>query len=122
MRGHCENARTVAGFLAAHPAIEAVHYPGLPSHPGHDIAARQMNDFGGMMAVRLHGGRDAALRFAGRLRVFTNATSLGGPESLVEHRASVEGANPLSPPDLLRMSIGLEHADDLIDDLRDALR
>jgi cystathionine gamma-synthase len=80
-----------------------------------------MRDFGGMLSLRLRGGRESALRFASRLRLFTNATSLGGPESLVEHRASVEGPHPVSPPELLRMSIGLEHADDLIDDLREAL-
>ena len=119
MAMHCANARRVAQFLATQPGIDVL-YPGLPSHPQHALAARQMRDFGGMMSVRL-GSREAALRFAGRLRLFTNATSLGGPESLVEHRASVEGANPLSPPDLLRLSIGLEHADDLVDDLRQAL-
>jgi cystathionine gamma-synthase len=121
MRGHCENARTVAGFLAAHPAIEAVHYPGLPSHPGHDIAARQMNDFGGMMSIQVRGGEQAALDLTNRLQLFTRATSLGGPESLIEHRASVEGPTTISPRNLLRMSIGLEHADDLIEDLDQAL-
>ena len=96
-------------------------YPGLTTHPQRAIAARQMRDFGGMLSIRARGGREAALRIASRLKLFTNATSLGGPESLVEHRASVEGAHPASPPDLLRISIGLEHADDLIDDLREAL-
>lgn len=121
MAMHCANARRVAEFLAAHPAIERVNWPGLPSHPGHAIAARQMRDFGGMMSLQLRGGRNAALAMAGKLRVFTNATSLGGCESLVEHRASVEGPNPRSPQNLLRMSVGLEHADDLIEDLRQAL-
>ncbi len=121
MAMHCANARRVAEFLAAHPAIERVNWPGLPSHAGHAVAALQMRDFGGMMSIQLRGGRDAALAMAGRLRVFTNATSLGGCESLVEHRASVEGPHPRSPQNLLRMSVGLEHVDDLIEDLRQAL-
>lgn len=121
MAMHCANARAVADFLVAHPAIERVNWPGLPSHPGHAVAARQMRDFGGMMSIQLRGGRDAALAMAGKLRVFTNATSLGGCESLVEHRASVEGPHPRSPQNLLRMSVGLEHVDDLIEDLRQAL-
>ncbi|MBX3710715.1 MAG: PLP-dependent transferase [Lysobacter sp.] len=121
MAMHCANARAVAGFLAAHPAIERVNYPGLASHAGHAVAAKQMRDFGGMLSIELRGGREAALAMAGKLRVFTNATSLGGCESLVEHRASVEGPNPRSPQNLLRMSVGLEHVDDLIEDLRQAL-
>jgi cystathionine gamma-synthase len=118
---HCANARKVAEFLAGHPAIEAVHYPGLPSHPNHSVAARQMRDFGGMLSIRVRGGREAALRMAGRLQLFVNATSLGGCESLIEHRASVEGKTPQSPENLLRISVGLEHADDLIEDLQQAL-
>ena len=121
MAMHCANARKVAEFLAAHPAIERVNWPGLPSHPGHAVAARQMQDFGAMLSIEVRGGREATLAMAGRLRVFTNATSLGGCESLIEHRASVEGANPQSPQNLLRISVGLEHADDLIDDLQQAL-
>ncbi|WP_256645545.1 trans-sulfuration enzyme family protein [Thermomonas paludicola] len=121
MTMHCSNARKVAGFLASHPAVERVNWPGLPTHPGHAIAARQMRDFGAMMSIELQGGRDAALAMAGRLRVFTNATSLGGCESLIEHRASVEGPNPRSPQNLLRVSVGLEDADDLIADLAQAL-
>jgi len=118
---HCANARKVADFLAAHPAVEGVNYPGLPSHPQHAVAARQMRDFGGMLSVEVRGGREAALAMAGRLRLFTNATSLGGCESLVEHRASVEGPQPFSPQNLLRLSVGLEHADDLLADLDQAL-
>lgn len=118
---HCANAQRVAAFLAEHPAIERVNFPGLPSHPGHDIAARQMSGFGAMLSVELAGGREAALAVAGRLRLFHNATSLGGCESLVEHRVSVEGRHPTSPQNLLRLSIGLEHADDLVADLRQAL-
>ena len=121
MAMHCVNARAVAGYLETHPAIERVNYPGLASHPGHAVAARQMSEFGGMLSIELHGGRSAAITMAGRLKVFTNATSLGGCESLVEHRASVEGAEPTSPANLLRLSIGLEHPDDLIADLDQAL-
>ncbi|MGH8213635.1 MAG: trans-sulfuration enzyme family protein [Rhodanobacteraceae bacterium] len=125
IRVHCANAMRVAEFLANDPAIEAVHFPGLSSHPGHALAKKQMRGredmFGGMLSVQLRGGREAALRVAGRLELFTNATSLGGCESLVEHRASVEGAHPSSPQNLLRLSIGLEAAEDLIADLQQAL-
>ena len=121
MAWHCRNAGLLAAFLADHPAVEVVHYPGLASHPGHDIAKRQMRDFGGMLSFRLKGGRNAALAVAGRLKLITNATSLGGPESLIEHRASVEGPNPFSPQNLLRFSVGLENVEDLIDDLGQAL-
>lgn len=119
---HCANARRIAEFLEAQPRVERVNYPGLASHPGHALAARQMRDFGGMLSLQLRGGRDAALAVAGRLQLFTNATSLGGCESLVEHRASVEGAHTLTPQNLLRLSVGLEHVDDLIADLQHALQ
>ncbi|MDN5782922.1 MAG: aminotransferase class I/II-fold pyridoxal phosphate-dependent enzyme [Luteimonas sp.] len=122
MAMHCANARRVAEFLAAQPQVLQVNYPGLATHPGHGIAAKQMRDFGGMLSVQLRGGRGAALATAGALRLFTNATSLGGCESLIEHRASVEGDNPTSPQDLLRISVGLEHPDDLVADLEQALR
>ncbi len=121
MAMHCANARAIAEFLASRPEIERVNYPGLASHPGHTVAVKQMRDFGGMMSIELRGGREAALAMASRVRIFTNATSLGGCESLIEHRASVEGPNPRSPQNLLRMSVGLEHVDDLIEDLRQAL-
>ena len=121
MAWHCANARKIAEFLATHPAIERVNYPGLATHNGHAIAAGQMSDFGAMLSIELRGGRDATLAMAGKLRLFTNATSLGGCESLVEHRASVEGPDPVSPQNLLRISVGLEHADDLIADLAQAL-
>jgi cystathionine gamma-synthase len=121
MAWHCRNARAVAEFLAAHSRVEVVHWPGLPSHPNHAVAARQMRDFGGMLSLRIRGGRDAALSVAAKVKMFTNATSLGGCESLIEHRASIEGANPVSPQNLLRLSVGLEHADDLIADLAQAL-
>ena len=121
MAMHCANARKVVDFLASHPAVERVNYPGLASHPGHATASRQMRDFGGMLSIELRGGREAALAVAGKLRLFTNATSLGGCESLVEHRASVEGANPRSPQNLLRLSVGLEDGGDLVADLAQAL-
>jgi len=121
MERHAANAMAVASALAGRPEVAAVHYPGLPSHPGHEIARRQMRAFGGMVSFRLAGGREHAQRVAGRLRLFVNATSLGGTESLIEHRASVEGAHSTAPPDLLRASIGLEHPDDLIADLMQAL-
>ena len=121
MRAHCDNAGRVAKFLSTHPKVDAVHYPGLPSHPGHDIARRQMNDFGGMLSVQIRGGQEAALELTRRLTLFTRATSLGGTESLIEHRASVEGPLTLAPENLLRVSVGLEHPDDLIEDLEKAL-
>ena len=121
MAMHCANARVLAEFLVAHPAVARVNWPGLPAHPGHDVAAAQMKDFGAMLSVQLRGGREAALAAAGKLQLFTNATSLGGCESLVEHRASVEGPKPVSPQDLLRVSVGLEHPDDLVADWAQAL-
>lgn len=122
MRAHCENAFKVATFLSQHPAIAAVHYPGLPHHPGHAIAAQQMQGFGGMLSAQVLGGREQAFAVAAQVKLFTRATSLGGVESLIEHRASIEGANSLTPDNLLRLSIGLEHADDLIEDLAQALQ
>ncbi|MEP6572276.1 MAG: PLP-dependent aspartate aminotransferase family protein [Gemmatimonadota bacterium] len=121
MRGHCENAARIAAFLATHPRVAAVHYPGLPSHPGHEVARRQMSGFGGMLSIQVKGGRDAAMAVTGRVRLFTCATSLGATESLIEHRASVETPGSGTPEDLLRLSIGLEHPDDLIEDLTQAL-
>ncbi|MGE5176350.1 MAG: trans-sulfuration enzyme family protein [Hyphomicrobiales bacterium] len=121
MERHAASALAVARALESHPRVAAVLYPGLPSHPGHAIAKRQMSAFGGMLSLRVEGGRDAALRAASRVRLFRNATSLGGVESLVEHRASIEGPDTATPGDLLRLSIGLEHPDDLIADLTNAL-
>ena len=122
IRAHQENAAAVAGFLSAHPAVEAVHYPGLPTDPGHAIAAGQMSGFGGMVSMQVRGGAEAALGVVRRVQLFTRATSLGGPESLIEHRASVEGPESRTPPGLLRLSIGLEHPADLVEDLDQALR
>jgi len=121
MRAHSENAAKVAEFLASHKKVERVHYPGLKSHPRHEIAARQMSMFGGMLSFEVKGGRDAAMKVSTSTKIFTRATSLGGVESLVEHRASIEGPVTTSPEGLLRLSIGLENADDLIDDLNQAL-
>jgi len=122
MRGHVENAARVASFLASHPAVERVHYPGLPDDPGHAVASRQMAGYGGMVSVEVRGGAPAALVVVRQVKLFTPATSLGGTESLIEHRASVEGPESRTPPGLLRLSIGLEHAEDLVADLDQALR
>jgi len=122
MRGHTEHAQAVARFLAQHPAVASVHYPGLPEHPGHAVAARQMALFGGMLSIQTHGGAESALAVAAHTHIFTRATSLGGVESLIEHRASIEGPESRTPQNLLRLSIGLEHPDDLIEDLDQALQ
>ena len=98
-----------------------MHYPGLETHPGHAVAKRQMSAFGGMISFRVRAGRDAAIRAVGRAKLFTRATSLGGVESLIEHRATSEGPASRTSPDLIRLSIGLEHPDDLIEDLKSAL-
>jgi cystathionine gamma-synthase len=122
VRRQSASALAIARALEGHPAIAAVLYPGLPSHPAHAVAARQMRDgFGGMLAIRVAGGAPNALAVAGRLRLFTRATSLGGVESLVEHRASVEPPESPVPRDLLRLSIGLEDPGELLDDLLAAL-
>jgi len=126
MRAHCANARRVAEWLHEHPRVCTVHYPGLQEHPGHAIARRQMSDFGGMLSFQvcpdtLHSGQEVAQAVAGRTQIFTQATSLGGVESLIEHRFTIEGPNSKTPPNLLRLSVGLEHPDDLIADLAEAL-
>lgn len=122
MQAHSQNAQRIAEFLAQHPAIHQVLYPGLPSHPGHDIAVRQMRGgFGGLLSIRVRGGAAAAIQVAAQVGLFTRATSFGGAQSLIEHRATVEGPTSNTPDDLLRLSIGLEHADDLIEDLAQAL-
>jgi len=121
MRAHSENAMKIAEFLAQHRKVARVHYPGLPSHPGHDIAAKQMSMFGGMLSFEVKDGSDAAMSAAAKTKIFIRATSLGGVESLIEHRASIEGPGTTSPEGLLRLSIGLENADDLMGDLDQAL-
>jgi cystathionine gamma-synthase len=121
MRAHSENAMKVADFLSRHRKVARVHYPGLRTQPGHEIAAKQMSMFGGMLSFEVNDGRDAAMSVAAKTKIFTRATSLGGVESLIEHRASIEGPGTTSPEGLLRLSIGLENADDLIEDLDQAL-
>lgn len=121
VRAQCATAKQVASWLMGHPRVEVVRYPGLPTHPQHAIAQKQMSDFGAMLSFDVKGGAAAALVVAAKIKVFIRATSLGGFESLMEHRASVEGPASRTPPGLLRCSIGLEHADDLIEDLRQAL-
>jgi cystathionine gamma-synthase len=118
----CANAMAIAERFERHPKLSHVLYPGLASHPGHAIAARQMRGgFGGMMSLRVRAGEDAAKAFTARLRVFKRATSLGSVESLAEHRASVEGPGTMCPADLVRLSIGVEHVDDLAGDIAQAL-
>jgi cystathionine gamma-synthase len=127
MQRHSDNAALVAEFLENHPAIETVLYPGLPSHPGHVIAAKQMTAFGGMVSVRLRGGIDAARELCSRTEVFILAESLGGVESLIEHpgamtHASTAGSQLEVPADLVRLSVGIEDVADLLADLEQALR
>ena len=121
MRAHSGNAMKIAEFLARHPKVKRVHYPGLQSHPGHKIAAAEMSMFGGMLSLEVKDGYGAAMSVPSKTKVFIRATSLGGVESLIEHRASIEGPATTSPEGLLRLSIGLENADDLIADLDQAL-
>ena len=126
MDRHSQNAARVAGALATHPAVTAVLYPGLPSHPGHEVAAKQMRGFGGMVSFRVRGGEEAAVAVCGRTRLFTLGESLGGVESLIEHPARMTHASaagsPLEvPADLIRLSVGIEDCDDLINDLRQAI-
>jgi len=121
MQAHCANAQKVAEFLAQHAKVSVVHYPGLPGNRFHALAKRQMSGFGGMLSFEVKGGKIAAMALAAHVEIFTRATSLGGVESLIEHRASIEGPTSKTPQGLLRVSVGLEHADDLIDDLASAL-
>ena len=122
VRAQSASAAALASFLETHPCVERVHYPGLSSHAGHAVAARQMRGFGGMLSVQAGKNREQSLAVAGRLKLFTQATSLGGTESLIEHRASVEGPETRAPENLLRVSVGLEHIDDLKEDFDQALR
>jgi cystathionine gamma-synthase len=118
----CTNAQAIAERFHGHRKLSHVLYPGLKAHPGHDVAAKQMQGgFGGMMSLRLKDGEEAAKAFTAKLRVFKRATSLGSVESLAEHRASVEGPGTQCPTDLVRLSIGIEHIDDLIGDIEEAL-
>jgi cystathionine gamma-synthase len=126
MDRHCENARRVADMLAAHPKVAEVFYPGLASHPGHEVAAKQMRGFGGIVSFRSAGGQAEAVALCGRTRLFTLGESLGGVESLIEHpgrmtHASAAGSALEVPPDLVRLSVGIETCEDLLEDLRSAL-
>jgi len=121
VRAQSDTALKLAHWLERHPGVEKVLHPGLESHPQHALAKRQMSGFGAMLSFCLRGGEATALRTAGRVKLFTRATSLGGVESLIEHRASVEGPMSRTPKNLLRISTGLEHPDDLIADLEQAL-
>ncbi len=126
MDRHCRNAERIVEFLSSHPAVGQVHYPGLPGHPGHDVAARQMRSFGGMVSFTLRGGEETAVKVCGLVSVFTLGESLGGVESLIEHpgrmtHLSVAGSPLEVPGDLIRLSVGIEDIDDLLDDLAQAL-
>ena len=122
VRAQCANALEIAEYLRGHARIERVLYPGLADDPGHAVAARQMRGYGAVVSVCVRGGAAEALAVAARTRIFIRATSLGGVESLIEHRASVEGPDTLTPANLLRLSVGIENAQDLIADLEQALR
>ena len=121
MRAHSENALCIAQYLKCHAAVEAVYYPGLSDHPGYEVATHQMTGFSGMLSFQVRGTRERAMAVAARCRLFIRATSLGGPHSFIEHRASIEGPRTTTPQNLLRLSVGLEHPDDLIADLGQAL-
>ena len=121
LRVHSENAMKIAKFLAEHPQVETVHYPGIKDCPGYEVAATQMQLFGGMLSFQVKGGKSRAFEVASQVKLWTRATSLGGVESLIEHRASIEGKDTKTPDNLLRLSVGLEHPDDLIEDLDRAL-
>ncbi|MGV9386893.1 trans-sulfuration enzyme family protein, partial [Nonomuraea sp. NPDC003707] len=123
MRAHAEGAAKIAAYLNEHPAVAAVHYPGLPAHIQHDLAKRTLDGFGGVVSFRVCGGRSTAIAVAAAVRLFTRATSLGSPESLIQHQATAptHGTDTTLADDLLRLSIGLEHPDDLIADLDQAL-
>ncbi|WP_373492590.1 PLP-dependent aspartate aminotransferase family protein [Aquiflexum sp.] len=121
MKGHAEHAGILATFLQQHPKVDKVYYPGLLSHPNHLIAATQMSGFGGMLSFEVSGTAEDADKVVSLLKYFTHATSLGGVESLIERRAAVEGPDSKTPQNLLRVSVGLEHLDDLLEDLDQAL-
>ena len=126
MDRHCDNAEKVVEFLSAHPAVNQVYYPGLPDHPGHEVAGRQMKRYGGIVSFRVDGGEQHALDVCAQAEVFTLGESLGGVESLIEHpgrmtHASVAGTELEVPSDLIRLSVGIETAEDLVADLDRAL-
>ncbi|MCB2156764.1 PLP-dependent transferase [bacterium] len=122
MAQHCKNAKAIAGWLIGRPEVERVFYPGLPDHPGHELAARQMRDFGGVVSFLVAAGEAVAKDIARRTHIIANATSLGGVESLMEHRASAEGPESTTERNLLRFSVGIENVEDLIADLEQAFK
>lgn len=117
VRTQSVSALCIAETLQRYPLVERVYYPGLAEHPGHFIAERQMRGFGGMLSFQVRSGAEEAMRVAAAVRIFTRATSLGGTHSLIEHRASIEGPQTQTPQNLLRLSIGIENVDDLLNDL-----
>lgn len=121
MRGHAQNAQKLAEFLKAHPQVDDVYYPGLPSHSGHEIAQKQMSGYGAVLSFLVKEGVEKADRIVAALKLYTHATSIGGVESLIERRASVEPVGTKTPQNLLRVSVGLEHVDDLLEDMEQAL-
>jgi len=121
MRGHNEHAAALAAFLQDQPAVQTVFYPGLENHEGHEIARKQMSGYGGMISFLIDGGSEEAIRIVGKSRLIKRATSLGGVESTWEHRRSSEGEGSITPENLIRISVGLEHPDDLMEDLEQAL-
>ena len=126
MDRHCDNAERVVAFLSSHRSVSEIYYPGLPSHPGHEVAAKQMRRFGGMVSFRAAGGADAAVAICNRAKLFVLGESLGGVESLIEHpglmtHASAAGSPLEVPADLVRLSVGIETVDDLLSDLDQAL-
>ncbi|MBN3584520.1 aminotransferase class I/II-fold pyridoxal phosphate-dependent enzyme [Algoriphagus aestuarii] len=122
MKGHAEHAMVLANYLSQNPKIERVFYPGLKTHPGHEIAVKQMSGFGGILSFQVKEGADAADRVISKLKYCTNATSLGGVETLIERRAASEGPDTFTPQNLIRLSVGLEHLDDLLEDFEEALK
>jgi len=122
MKGHAEHAMVLANYLSQNGKIEKVFYPGLKEHPGHEIASKQMTGFGGILSFQVKGGPEAADLLISKLKYYTNATSLGGVESLIERRAASEGPDTLTPQNLIRLSVGLEHLDDLLEDMDEALK
>lgn len=122
MRGHADNAQKLAGYLKAHPAVEDVYYPGLPGHPGHDIAQKQMTGYGAVLSFLVKDGMHKADKIVASVKYYAHATSIGGVESLIERRASVEAPDTKTPQNLIRVSVGLEHIDDLLEDMEQALR
>jgi cystathionine gamma-synthase len=121
VEAQAKSALRIATWLTSHPRVSVVNYPGLTQHPGHTTAAKQMRSFGSLMSFQISGNEDEAMRVVARARQWSRATSLGSVESLIEHRASMEGSQTKTPRNLIRLSVGLEHVNDLISDLEQAL-